>query len=209
MEEIQTRTKITFLQHNVRKGESLQALADRYKTTVPVLRELNGLKRDSLGRNARLVIPVTGLMETEAVPGTEISPGHLTMAHMRAEEGGRRSRVKGARRPDPGDAIIVRKGDTLGRIAKQHGVRMKELAAANDLNPTSTLKPGARLVLPEPGAARDVRKRTTRYKVHKGDTLDQIARVYGVTVESLADRNNLKKSRLIRPGLVLVIPQES
>lgn len=209
MEEIQTRTKVTFLQHNVRKGESLQALADRYKTTVPVLRELNGLKRDSLKRNARLVIPVTGLMETDAVPGTEISPDHLTMAHMRAEEGGRRSRVKGARRHDSGDAIIVRKGDTLGRIAKQHGVRMKELAAANDLKPTSTLKAGARLVLPEPGAARDVRKRTTRYKVHQGDTLDQIARVYGVTVDSLADRNNLKKSQLIRPGLVLVIPQES
>jgi len=45
------------------------------------------------------------------------------------------------------------------------------------------------------GAARDVRKPATRYKVHKGDTLDQIARVYGVTVDRLADRNQLKKSQ--------------
>jgi len=235
MEELRTQTKITFLQHNVRRGETLQALADRYETTVPVLKELNGLKRDSLRRNARLVIPVTGLMETEAVPGTEISPGHLTMAHMRVEERGRRSRVNGARRADPGDAVIVRKGDTLGRIAKKNGVRMKELADANGLKPTSVLKVGTRLVLPEPGgvtesrtaqsaarkasgktkssasagAARDVRKPTTRYKVHKGDTLDQIARVHGVTVDRLADRNRLKKSQLIHPGLVLVIPLES
>ncbi|TFH29026.1 MAG: LysM domain-containing protein, partial [Deltaproteobacteria bacterium] len=72
-----------------------------------------------------------------------------------------------------------------------------------------TLKVGARLVLPEPGAARDTRKGTTRYKVHKGDTLDQIARVYGVTVDRLADRNGLKKSHLIHPGLVLFIPLES
>jgi len=57
MEELRTQTKITFLQHNVRRGETLQTLADRYKTTVPVLKELNGLKRDSLRRNARLVIP--------------------------------------------------------------------------------------------------------------------------------------------------------
>jgi len=233
MEELRTQTKITFLQHNVRRGETLQALADRYKTTVPVLKELNGLKRDSLRRNARLVIPVTGLMEMETVPGTEISPDHLTMAHMRVEERGRRSRVKGARRSDPGDAVVVRKGDTLGRIAKRHGVRMKDLASANGLNPTSILKVGTHLVLPEAagaggsrtaktaapksssdsstpaGAARGVRKRTTRYKVNKGDTLTQIAGVYGVTVDSLADRNRLKKSQRIHPGLVLVIPLES
>ena len=129
----------------------------------------------------------------------------------------------------------MRKGDTLARIAKRHRVRVKELASANGLKPTSKLKVGAHLVLPEPagaaesrtakkgipkasretksstsaGAARDVRKRTTRYKVHKGDTLDQIARVYGVTVDRLADRNQLKKGQLLRQGLVLVIPLES
>ena len=236
MEEIGIQAKITFLQHNVRKGESLQALADRYKTTVPVLKELNGLKRDSLGRTARLVIPVTGLMETEAVPGTEISPDQLTMAHMRAEEGSRRSRIRGGLRPEAGDAVTVRKGDTLARLAKRHGVRVKDLASANGLKPGSKLKVGAHLVLPGPagaaeprtaeaavpkaagggakpsvsaGAARDVRKRAMRYKVHKGDTLEQIARVYGVPVDRLADRNRLKKGHLLRVGLVLVIPLES
>jgi membrane-bound lytic murein transglycosylase D len=235
MEEIRTQAKITFLQHNVRRGETLQALADRYKSTVPVLMELNGLKRDSLGRTARLVIPVTGLMEAEAVPGTEVSPDHLTMAHMRVEEGSRRARVKGGRRAEPaGDAVIARKGDTLARLAKRHGVRVKELASVNGLKTTSKLKVGTHLVLPEPasaedshtaksaaskgsggtksssaGAAQDVRKRTTRYKVHKGDTLDQIARVYGVTVDRLEDRNRLKKGQLLRQGLVLVIPLES
>ncbi|HSQ15055.1 MAG TPA: LysM peptidoglycan-binding domain-containing protein, partial [Candidatus Binatia bacterium] len=211
MEEIRSQAKITFLQHNVRKGESLQGLANRYKTTVPVLKELNGLKRDSLGRTARLVIPVTGLMETEAVPGTELSPDQLTMAHMRMVEGNRRARIRGGRSLDPGDAVTVRKGDTLARLAKRHGVRVKILAKANGLKTSSKLKPGTRLVLPEPsvGAARDVRKRTTRYKVHKGDTLSQIARVYGVTVDRIADRTRLKKAQLLNEGLVLVIPLES
>ena len=62
---------------------------------------------------------------------------------------------------------------------------------------------------PSAGAAPDVRKRVTRYKVHKGDTLDQIARVYGVKVDRLADRNRLKKGQLLPQGLVLVIPLES
>jgi len=234
MEEIRVTAKVTFLQHNVRRGETLQSLADRYRTTVPVLKELNGLKRDSLGRTARLVIPVTGLIETETVPGTEISPDHLAMAHMRVEEGSRKSRAKGVPRPHPGgDDVIVRKGDTLARIAKRHGVTVKKIAGANGLKTTSKLRVGTHLVLPESGgetgsrtarmparkeltktkssasAARDVRKRTARYKVHKGDTLDQIARVYGVTAEQIADRNRLKKDQLLRRGLVLVIPLES
>lgn len=235
MEEIRIQAKIIFLQHNVRKGETLQALADRYETTVPVLKELNGLKRDSLGRTARLVIPVAGLMETEAVPGTEVSPDQLTMARMRLEEGSRKARIRGGRRPEPGDTVAVRKGDTLARIAKRHGVRAKELASANGLKTTSKLKVGTHLVLPDAtgaaetrtaqaavpkaskgrktsasaGGAPNVRKRATRYKVHKGDTLDQIARVYGVTVDRLADRNGLKKSQPLRLGLVLVIPLES
>ena len=129
----------------------------------------------------------------------------------------------------------MRKGDTLPRIAKRHGVRVKELASANGLKSKSKLKVGAHLVLPDPasaaesrtvqaavpkaskgkkssasaGGAPDVRKRATRYKVHKGDTLDQIARVYGVPVDRLADRNGLKKSQPLRLGLVLVIPLES
>jgi LysM repeat protein len=157
------------------------------------------------------------------------------MAHMRVEEGSRKSRIRGVRRPEPGDTVTVRKGDTLARLAKRHGVRAKDLASANGLKPKSKLKVGAELVLPEAadarqsrtakaaapkasggtkssvsaGAARDVRKRTTRYKVHKGDTLEQIARVYGVTVGRLAERNRLKTSEPLRVGARLVIPLES
>ena len=216
MEEIRTEAKITFLEHKVRKGETLQALANRYKTAVPVLRELNGLKRDSLRRTARLVIPVTGLADAEAVPGTEVSPDRLSMAHMRMEESTRKSRMRGRYRPEPDDVVMVRKGDTLARLAKRHGVRVKELASANGLKPGSKLKAGARLVLPDAVAAKkretaqsEDPKRAMRYKVHRGDTLDQIARVYGVTVDRLAERNRLKKSEPLRQGVVLVIPLES
>jgi LysM repeat protein len=52
-------------------------------------------------------------------------------------------------------------------------------------------------------------KRTVRYKVHKGDTLERIARVYGVTPARLAERNRLKPGDSLRTGTVLVIPLES
>jgi len=224
MEEIRTQAKITFLRHNVRKRETLKGLADRYATTVPILKELNGLKRNSLSRTKRLVIPVTGLMEDEAYPGKEISPDQLMMAHMRVEERSRKTRTARSSRRSRGHVVKVRKGDTLSRLAKKHGVRVKQLANANGMKPGSILKVGTRLVLPaaskksrgkKPGSsassgpARDRRARATRYKVHEGDTLAQVARVYGVTVDRLAERNRLNREEPLRRGVVLVIPLES
>ncbi|GAB4237282.1 MAG: hypothetical protein OHK0028_14510 [Deltaproteobacteria bacterium] len=234
MERIRTEAKITFLQHGVRRGETLQGLAAQYGTTVAVLKELNGLKRNSLSRTARLVIPVTGLSAEEASPGTEVSPEQLTMAHMRIEERTRNARLRGPRWK-PFDTITVRRGDTLARLAKRHRVPVQELAKANGLKAGSKLRVGARLALPgagkpeesdavaagstgkanggkaasASGKAKEPRRRTTRYKVHKGDTLDQIARVYGVTADRLAERNHLKKTEPLRAGVRLVIPLES
>jgi len=234
MDRIRTEAKVTFLQHDVRRAETLAGLAQRYRTSVAVLKEMNGLKRDSLSRTARLIIPVTGLSGEEAPPGAELSPEQLTMAHMRAEERARNARLRGPRLK-PFDTITVRRGDTLARLAKRHRVPVKELAKANGLSLGAKLRVGARLSLPgagestgpggaaveapgkadavkaasAAGRAKEPRKRTTRYKVHKGDTLDQIARVYGVTVDRLAERNRLKKTEPLRAGVRLVIPLES
>jgi membrane-bound lytic murein transglycosylase D len=227
MHEIRTEAKVTFLQHNVGKKETLAGLAHKYGTSAAVLKELNGLKRDSLSRVSRLVIPVTGLSGDEIVPGKEIAPERMTMAHMRVEERSRRGRRGAVRsgRAEPGDTIRVRKGDTLWSIAKKHGVSTKELARVNGLQPNGTLKAGARLTLPEESpkfsekssAGRRAvtktppksRMKTTRYKVHKGDTLEKIARAYGVKTSDLAERNRLNQDDPLRLGAVLVIPRES
>jgi membrane-bound lytic murein transglycosylase D len=225
IEEIRTEAKVTFLQHNVRKKETLAGLAHRYGTSETVLQELNGLRRPSLARVSRLVIPVTGLSGAEAMPGNEIAPEQMTMAHMRVEERTQRGRRGASRRGASGDTIRVRKGDTLSGIAKMHGVSAKELARANGLRADGVLKVGARLTLPEepprfrekPRAENRARSaapatrpgKSTRYKVHKGDTLEKIARAYGVSVADLAERNRIQEHDVLRLGVVLVIPQES
>ena len=46
------------------------------------------------------------------------------------------------------------------------------------------------------------------YTVKRGDTLAEIAREYGVSVNELAEANNIANPNLIYPGQVLVIPGE-
>lgn len=45
-----------------------------------------------------------------------------------------------------------------------------------------------------------------KYTVKKGDTLSAIAKKYGVTVEVLVQKNNIKNKNVIQTGSVLVIP---
>ncbi len=183
MEEIRTRAKVTFLQHNVRKRETLEGLAAKYDTTPAILRELNGLRQGSLRRVSRLVIPVTGLSGEDAVPGKEIAPDQILMAHQRAEESRRRTRTAAAssRRGAAKESVRVRKGETLTSIAKEHGVSAAELARANGLSVKAKVKAGARLVVPGGGSGETkVRKKMVRHKVRRGSSTDKIARAPGV-----------------------------
>ncbi len=148
MDQIRSEAKVTFLLHTVKKGETLASIADKYGTPEPILKEMNGIKRGGAGRNARLIIPVTGLSDEEAVPGKEVSPAQLTMAHMRVEEGIRRGRAKAK-----GRTVRVHKGDTLTRIAADVGVPVRELARANGLSADSRVNSGMRLRVPRGGGS--------------------------------------------------------
>jgi membrane-bound lytic murein transglycosylase D len=154
MDQIRSEAKVTFLLHTVKRGETLASIADKYGTPQPVLKEINGLKRGGAKRNARLVIPVVGLSEDDAVPGKEVSPAQLTMAHMRVEEGIRQGRARAK-----GGWIRVRRGDTLSGIARSVGVSVGALARANGISVNSVIRAGARLRVPHRGASHNVKPR--------------------------------------------------
>lgn len=118
----------------------------------------------------------------------------------------------------------VKRGDTLGAIARRYGTSVDTIAAANNIRNPRALRIGQTLVIPRyPGRGRSAPVRTAsaapaqsrgggqplatpdRYVVRRGDTLYDIARRYGVSLDELKRRNNLSGS-LIKPGDVLVMP---
>ena len=52
----------------------------------------------------------------------------------------------------------------------------------------------------------DYEQTEINYTIKKGDTLSSIARKYGVSVNTIAKRNNIQNINIIRTGKVLVIP---
>lgn len=94
----------------------------------------------------------------------------------------------------------VEKGDTLGRIARDHGVSLSELVEANNISNANLIHPGQVLVIPgEKGEPTQI------HIVSSGETLNKIAAKYSVSAASIAKINSLANPDLIRPGQELVI----
>jgi membrane-bound lytic murein transglycosylase D len=115
----------------------------------------------------------------------------------------------------PRTSYTVREGDTLSAIAKRHGSTVADIRQANGLRST-LIHPGQNLIVPRAGAAssslpveEETRRRVAHggtYVVQRNDTLWQIARSFGVSLDRLCADNNLSPRQTIRPGQRLKVP---
>jgi peptidoglycan lytic transglycosylase D len=109
---------------------------------------------------------------------------------------------------------IVRKGDTLGGIARLYRVDLEPILELNRLKRSSLLSVGMNLIIPIPKDARmawvpgkktekgspSLRGEEITYTIKKGDTLWSIAQETGVNIGALSSWNNLHPEKKLMPG---------
>ncbi len=95
----------------------------------------------------------------------------------------------------------VQRGDSLSKIAREHGVSLSELISANGITNPNLIHPGKVLLIPGQGGQPD-----TIHVVAAGDTLSRIAGFYGSSVSTLTSANNISNPNLIRVGQKLTVP---
>jgi LysM repeat protein len=109
----------------------------------------------------------------------------------------------------------IRRGETLGAIAQQYGVSVSALAKANGVADPDRIVAGSVLAIPgAPGAAAPTTPAVTagpkpagsRYVIRLGETLEQVARRYGVSLSALAAANRIADPDIVRAGTALQIP---
>jgi peptidoglycan-N-acetylglucosamine deacetylase len=93
-------------------------------------------------------------------------------------------------------------GNTLFRIAQQHGTTVTAIANANNIANVNNISVGQVLVIP--GAAEGDGDAST-YTVRSGDTLFRIAQQHGTTVTALVELNDIANPNQISVGQVLRI----
>ena len=99
-----------------------------------------------------------------------------------------------------GQAAIhtVKRGETLGVIAKKYGLNASALAAHNGIANPDRVKIGQKLTIPS-------KTETLTYTIRKGDTLSTIAKKYKTTAAAIAKANGIKKPNAIQQGQKLKI----
>ncbi|MBT5331459.1 MAG: LysM peptidoglycan-binding domain-containing protein [Porticoccaceae bacterium] len=143
----------------------------------------------------RMGVSVRAVMEANQLSNHLIHPGDdlLIPSPTRAQ-------------PDPeitGSVAMVRLGDSIWLIARRYGISRSTLLAANGLEADDYIFPGQTLKL---SIDREGDSRLT-HEVQNGDSLYDIAALYGVRLTELKRWNSLGNSNLIRPGDQLTIWQ--
>ena len=98
---------------------------------------------------------------------------------------------------------VVKWGDTLSQIALDYGTTVAELAAINNIQNVNLIYVNQILRIPVNGGSTS--SQTIYYRIKWGDTLWGISRRYGVSINDLAQWNNIANPNLIYAGNTLVI----
>lgn len=183
---------VSWQTYYAKRGERLESIAKKFGVTPDELREVNGISIKGKFKSAhQLLVPLQSESAEDIFTAEDITAP--------PEEETATASFSTKRH-------LVKRGETLGKVAKRYGVSTKELLALNHLK-SSKLKQGQILLVqidedaPKRMATRGVKLRTAKshYVVRRGDTLSGIARKFDVAASDLKRWNNLSGSRII-PG---------
>jgi membrane-bound lytic murein transglycosylase D len=107
----------------------------------------------------------------------------------------------------PQQVYTVKKGDTFFNISKRFAVSRSDIANWNKISPNSNVKLGQKLKIK--GSVQQVASasasKLVHYSVKKGDSLNQLSRKFGVSVNDLRKSNPGVGNKGIRPGQSLKV----
>ena len=114
-----------------------------------------------------------------------------------------------------GRVHTVKRGENLSVIAQRYGVPATTIAAANRVRNPNLIEAGRALSIPgpagpvagpAPGRATPPAGAEPAHRVQPGETLDVVARRYGVGIAALAAANGIANPNFVASGTVLRIP---
>jgi murein DD-endopeptidase MepM/ murein hydrolase activator NlpD len=105
---------------------------------------------------------------------------------------------------------VIQKGDTIYSLARTYGVSSQDIQRLNRIDDPSRIKTGQRIRIPGAGAALNLEpapQAVTEHQAARGETLYGIARLYGVSLQTLLSANGLSENYVLKIGDLLRVPR--
>ncbi len=198
--------KRSWVRHKIRYGETLSTIAQKYHTSISVIKSTNNMRGNLIRAGHHLLIPVP---QNKAHYNSYVSSGgssYSSRPKKKSENSAEYEKV----------SYRVKKGDTLGGIAELFNTRASRIRAWNGLRYGSYIYPDQNLTIYVPkgrsfasnsSAGSDEKKTLaegTYHTVRPGDTLWDISRRYNISISKIKQLNNMRSS-VIKPGDKLII----
>lgn len=175
--------RVSWTRHQVSAGDNLNIIAQRYHTTINLIKELNQLKSDSVKKGQFVLIPSSKNTPVVAKVNTPTTtqPNRATTPHFTSLK---LYKI----------IHIVQRNESYSHLEKKYGVSTNQIKSWNKLRTRKELQHGQQLVIWRRGGA------TGTYVIRSGDTLSQIAKRNNTKVGALVQLNPGLQKRLLRPG---------
>lgn len=217
-----------WIRYQVQSGDTLQTIAKKFNTDTGTLSDINSLHQKHLKPGMRLFVLRTRSNATHSEDASSITqtdnlktaqnsvtePAAITTKNQNISsvENKASTAMQNTAPLQPGDTIyIIRKKDTIEKIAKHFKVPVHSLLVANHLHSQDAiLSVGNPLTIPTHQTASQpqqyhVYPGDTIYIVRHGDTLEKIAKKFHTTPPAIRV-SNLLASNNVDEGDRLVIP---
>lgn len=184
--------------YTVQSGDNLTVISNKYNVPMGQIADLNGINvRSNLFVGQKLKLAG----EVESVSAKVQS-----------------------QKSDETDIHVVKRGETLASIAKKYHLQTTYLGKLNDLSRNANVTVGQRLKVEgslanQSSEKEDLKasskskvsaassKNTESYVVKSGESLNVIASRTGISVQALAELNNLKANAGLQRGQTIAIPK--
>lgn len=181
--------------YEVREGDSYLSIAQTFGVSPIALLELNNGRHERLTVGQRIKVP---------------EPEKKAKTSKKSDKKKTEKTAKAAEKKP--ETYTVRSGDNLYAISRRTGVSVANLQKWNGIGDDGKIQPGQKLYLQAPKAAESSKASSSKtakaskktHKVAKGESLWDISKKYGVTIDDLVKWNKLSGTR-IQAGESLVV----
>jgi membrane-bound lytic murein transglycosylase D len=185
--------RLAWQRYKIKNGDSLGLIANKFHSSIELIRTVNSIKGNQIRAGKHLLIPVA-----EKSLDSYILSQSQRIAKKQAK-------------PQQGSKVThnVISGDNLWDLGQRYKVSVSEIAKWNGFAPRDPLKLGQKLVIwQDPKISmkaghQNVEQaiiRNITYKVRSGDSFARIADKFNVRISDIERWNSLNRNKYLQPG---------